>query len=116
MLLHYLVKIETLQMHVSSNLAYADEVVDDSGVLADDRDDDRRGVLVVRVALLDVGATVHHSLNCTHVVRRTSLAQCRPTRGTDLVYVRSYTHRQAINQSVSRFLKWPKWCNHCKNY
>jgi len=95
----------SLQMHVSTNLAYADEVVDDFGVLADDRDDDRRGVLVVRVALLDVGATVHHCLNCSHVVRPTSLAQRRPTRGTDLLYVCSYTHRH--NQPISRFLQWP---------
>jgi len=22
----------------------------------------------------------------------------------------------SINQSISRFLKWPKWCNHCKDH
>ena len=23
---------------------------------------------------------------------------------------------QSMNQSISRFLQWPKWCNHCKDH
>ena len=70
-----------------SIMTYADEIADDFWVLADDGDDDRRRVLVVRVALLDVRPAVDHRLYDTYVVIPTSLAQRRPPGWADLLYV-----------------------------
>ena len=80
------------------SLTYADKVLDDFGVLADDGNDDRRRVLVVRVSLLDVRSTVHHGLNGTHVVRPTSLTQRRSASRTDLLYVGTWAQPTAVSK------------------
>ena len=28
----------------------------------------------------------------------------------------AHTQCDSMNQSISRFLQWPKWCNHCKDH
>ena len=56
--------------------------------------------------IVNLAANIAFNQSGYYAVAETQIPRPHSVTGTN----------QSINQSVSRFLNWRKWCNHCKDH